>query len=124
MRTRSMPEMSTRAVGTLLHTSTTLLTHNRPKKDKYPAGYPGDSDYSVATRERHPIRVHVRWTCHQCSKTFRDLSRRCEGCGHDRCDECPRQPPKREKAKLDPEAVRKIDERMKEVNISPSASAA
>ncbi|KAL8678205.1 MAG: hypothetical protein Q9186_005423 [Xanthomendoza sp. 1 TL-2023] len=95
-----------------------------PKKEKYPAGYPGDSDYNAAVRERHPIRVHVRWTCHQCSQTFQDLSRQCQGCGHDRCDDCPRQPPKREKPKLDPDAVKKIEARMKEMDISPQASAA
>ncbi|KAL8850389.1 MAG: hypothetical protein Q9221_004710 [Calogaya cf. arnoldii] len=94
-----------------------------PKKDKYPAGYPGDSDYDIAIRERHPIRVHVRWTCHQCSKTFRDLSRKCEGCGHDRCDDCPRNPPKREKPKLDPDAVKSVEERMRQMDITSQASA-
>ncbi|KAL8888537.1 MAG: hypothetical protein Q9215_004059 [Flavoplaca cf. flavocitrina] len=88
-----------------------------PKKDKYPAGYPGDSDYNVATRERHPIRVHVRWTCHECSQTFRDLSRKCQGCGHDRCDDCPRNPPKREKPALDPDAVKSVEERMRKMDV-------
>ncbi|KAI4093990.1 MAG: hypothetical protein LQ344_002434 [Seirophora lacunosa] len=92
------------------------------KTDKYPSGYPGDSGGVI--RERHPIRVHVRWTCHQCSKTFRDLSKKCEGCQHDRCGECPRHPPKREKPKLDPDAVKKIEERMETMDISPQAVAA
>ncbi|KAL8771617.1 MAG: hypothetical protein Q9209_003061 [Squamulea sp. 1 TL-2023] len=105
------------------HTRCQQCPREPPKKDKYPEGYPGDSDYNIATRERHPIRVHVRWTCHQCSSTFRDLSRKCEGCGHDRCDDCPRHPPKREKPKLDPDAVKSIDERMRKMDISPQASA-
>ncbi|KAI4176091.1 MAG: hypothetical protein LQ346_007960 [Caloplaca aetnensis] len=96
----------------------------RPKTDKYPSGYPGDDESTGVVRERHPIRVHVRWTCHACSTTFKDLSKQCEGCGHDRCDECPRHPPKREKAKLDPDAVKSIEERMKTMGISPQASAA
>ncbi|KAL8730676.1 MAG: hypothetical protein Q9166_003868 [cf. Caloplaca sp. 2 TL-2023] len=105
------------------HTRCQQCPREPPKKDKYPEGYPGDSDYNVLIRERHPIRVHVRWTCHQCSNTFRDLSRKCEGCGHERCDDCPRKPPKREKPKLDPDAIKKIDERMKEMEISPPAPA-
>ncbi|KAL9022817.1 MAG: hypothetical protein Q9185_000081 [Variospora sp. 1 TL-2023] len=92
------------------------------KSDKYPSGYPGDA--GVAIRERHPIRVHVRWTCHQCSKTFRDLSKKCEGCEHDRCGECPRHPRKREKPKLDPDAVKRIEKRMRTMGISPQAVAA
>ncbi|KAL8897986.1 MAG: hypothetical protein Q9207_006927 [Kuettlingeria erythrocarpa] len=95
-----------------------------PKTGKYPSGYPGDDESTGVIRERHPIRVHVRWTCHACSTTFKDLSKHCEGCGHDRCDECPRHPPKREKAKLDPDAVKSIEERMKTMGISPQASAA
>ena len=98
--------------------------NNRSKKDKFPEGYPGDSDYNVATRERHPIRQHVRWTCHNCSKTFKDLSRTCEGCQHERCDECPRHPPKREKPALDPDAVKKIEEKMKGMDISPQGASA
>ncbi|KAI4205354.1 MAG: hypothetical protein LQ350_000394 [Teloschistes chrysophthalmus] len=94
-----------------------------PKKDKYPEGYPGDSDYNAALRERHDIRVHVRWTCHLCSKTFKDLSRKCEGCQHERCDECPRHPPKREKRKLDPDALARIEGRMKE-GLSPQGASA
>ncbi|KAL9595501.1 MAG: hypothetical protein Q9219_006399 [cf. Caloplaca sp. 3 TL-2023] len=96
----------------------------RPKTEKYPEGYPGDSDYNRVIRERHPIRVHVRWTCHECDKMFKDLSRRCEGCGHDRCDDCPRRPPKREKPWLNPEVVKKVEERMRTMDISPQASAA
>lgn len=55
------------------------LTRNRPKKEKYPAGYPGDSDYSAA---------------------------------------------KREKPKLEPDAVRSVEERMKKMEIAshPQAS--
>ncbi|KAL8941964.1 MAG: hypothetical protein Q9216_001944 [Gyalolechia sp. 2 TL-2023] len=101
-----------------------VLTVPRSKLEKYPEGYPGDSDYNRVIRERHPIRVHVRWRCHECDQTFRDLSRKCEGCGHERCDNCPRQPPKREKPKLNPEAVKSVGERMRNMDLSPQASAA
>ncbi|KAI4156741.1 MAG: hypothetical protein L6R39_001050 [Caloplaca ligustica] len=94
------------------------------KTDKYPSGYPGDTAPNEIIRERHPIRVHVKWTCHECSQKFKDLSKKCEGCGHDRCDDCPRHPPKREKPKLDPDAVKSVEERMKNLGLSPQASAA
>ncbi|KAI4256013.1 MAG: hypothetical protein LQ352_002284 [Teloschistes flavicans] len=110
-----------RIVGT--NAAHSVLAYRTPKKDKYPEGYPGDSDYSTALRERHDIRVHVRWTCHQCSKTFKDLSRTCEGCRHERCDECPRHPPKRDKPKLDPYALARIEGRMKE-DLSPQGASA
>ncbi|KAL8727316.1 MAG: hypothetical protein Q9181_005757 [Wetmoreana brouardii] len=71
-----------------------------------------------------PVRQRVRWTCHVCFQTFKDRSRQCEGCEHDRCDECPRQPPKREKRKLDPDAVKTLEERMKTVDISPPGASA
>ncbi|KAI4106769.1 MAG: hypothetical protein L6R37_001971 [Teloschistes peruensis] len=100
-----------------------LLTVSSHTKDKYPEGYPGDSDYNAALRERHDIRVHVRWTCHLCSKTFKDLSRKCEGCQHERCDDCPRHPPKREKRRLDPDALARIEGRMKE-DLSPQGASA
>ncbi|KAL8861639.1 MAG: hypothetical protein Q9178_001840 [Gyalolechia marmorata] len=102
---------------------TSPIKPDAERVEKKIQGYPGDSDYNIATRVRHPIRVHVRWTCHQCSGTFRDLSKKCEGCGHDRCDDCPRQPPKREKPKLDPDAVESVNERMKQMDLSAQAPA-
>lgn len=106
------------------HNSCRQCPRDPPKTEKYPEGYPGDSDYNRVIRERHPIRMHVRWTCHECDKTFKDLSRKCEGCGHERCDDCPRHPPKREKPKLNPDAVKSVEERMRTMDLSPQASAA
>ncbi|KAL8953413.1 MAG: hypothetical protein Q9222_000726 [Ikaeria aurantiellina] len=120
--------ISSRATGKQISykpaTQRVRRTCHKPKTAKYPAGYPGDSGSNVAIRERHPIRTHVRWTCHECSKVFQDLSRKCEGCGHERCDDCPRRPPKRQKAKPDPDALRMVEERLKTMEMSPQASAA
>ncbi|KAI4209874.1 MAG: hypothetical protein LQ351_007228 [Letrouitia transgressa] len=77
----------------------------------------------LGQRQMKPIRVHVRWTCHQCSRKFKDLSTTCERCGHERCNECPREPPPQEKADLDPNAVRSVEERMKSINIASPAPA-
>ncbi|KAL8997626.1 MAG: hypothetical protein Q9169_003174 [Polycauliona sp. 2 TL-2023] len=115
--------ISSPATGKQVSYRPTTQRQEPRKQDKYPAGDPRDSDYGTATRVRHPIRVHVRWTCHQCSRKFRDLSKKCEGCGHDRCDDCPRNPPKREKPKLDAEAIKSVEERMKRMDVSSSTSA-
>ncbi|KAH8808919.1 hypothetical protein F5884DRAFT_386433 [Xylogone sp. PMI_703] len=39
----------------------------------------------------------VRRTCHECQSLFQPNSRSCPKCGHHRCDDCPRDPPKRDK---------------------------
>ncbi|KAL8940463.1 MAG: hypothetical protein Q9211_002260 [Gyalolechia sp. 1 TL-2023] len=70
------------------HTSCRQCPREPPKTEKYPAGYPGDSDYNIVTRERHPIRVH------------------------------------RDKPKLNPDAVKSVEERMRAMDLSPQASAA
>lgn len=39
----------------------------------------------------------VRRTCHECQSLFQPNTRSCLKCGHLRCDDCPRDPPKRHK---------------------------
>lgn len=41
-------------------------------------------------------RMRVRYTCHECQKTFGSQNT-CSKCGHDRCHYCHRYPPKRDK---------------------------
>ncbi|KAK3174389.1 hypothetical protein OEA41_001634 [Lepraria neglecta] len=69
----------------------------RPKLNKYPEGYPGDSEqlYPLGRRELRPARTHVRWTCEKCDTMFKDHGKTCENCGHEKCDDCPRKPPKK-----------------------------
>ena len=52
---------------------------------------------------------------------FKDHEKICGHCGHERCNECTRQPPKKENA-LDPAAVERIEKRMKEMELSQPAS--
>lgn len=42
-------------------------------------------------------RQRVRRTCHECQALFSPSSKKCEGCGHIRCTDCPRDPPKKDK---------------------------
>lgn len=94
-----------------------------PKLNKYPEGYPGDSEqlYPLGRRELRPARTHVRWTCEKCDTMFKDHGKTCENCGHEKCDDCPRKPPKKVKKPLDPEAVKSVEERMKNLEVSPAA---
>ena len=103
-----------------------MLIISRPKLLKYPDGYPGDSEemFPLARREMRPIRQRVRWNCEECKTTFKDLEKACANCGHEKCDGCPRHPPKKEKQLLDEAAVRSVEERMKSMSVSPQASAA
>ncbi|KAF6223843.1 hypothetical protein HO173_013174 [Letharia columbiana] len=97
-----------------------------PKSDKYLEGYPGDTEetFPLAKREMRSIRTHVRWNCEKCETLFQDTEKTCGHCGHEKCNECPRQPPKTVKRTLDDEAVKSVEERMKTLDVSPQASAA
>lgn len=46
----------------------------------------------VRERTRKVPRQRIRWTCERCGSLFRERNRRCDGCGHLRCDECQRDP--------------------------------
>ena len=108
------------------HCQLFILIRDRPKLEKYSDGYPGDREemYPLVTRYRKQIRVHVRWTCHTCQKSFKDHEKICAGCGHERCNECPRYPPKKAKKEFDEEVIRSVEEKLKNISLSPQASAA
>jgi hypothetical protein len=42
-------------------------------------------------------RQRVRRTCHECSTLYISGNKTCEKCGHIRCTDCPRDPPKKDK---------------------------
>ena len=42
-----------------------------------------------------PSRVRVHYICHQCQRTFSRGDSACSACGHSRCKDCPRNPPRR-----------------------------
>jgi hypothetical protein len=45
-------------------------------------------------------RQRVRRNCHECQALFRPGNKTCDGCGHVRCTDCPRDPPKKDKYPL------------------------
>lgn len=51
-------------------------------------------------RVERPIRIRVHWTCHVCKMQFK-MEKSCVECGHRRCPQCSRQPPKRVQDVLD-----------------------
>jgi hypothetical protein len=51
-------------------------------------------------RVEKPIRIRLHWTCHQCDTKF-GCEQTCVSCGHRKCRECPRQPPKQVRIILD-----------------------
>lgn len=51
-------------------------------------------------RVEKPVRLRVHWTCHQCRLQF-GLEKVCAECGHRRCRECIRHPPKRAREALE-----------------------
>ncbi|KAK4494738.1 hypothetical protein PRZ48_014094 [Zasmidium cellare] len=50
-------------------------------------------------RVEKPVRLRVHWTCHECRLQF-GLEKVCASCGHRRCRECIRHPPKRAREPL------------------------
>lgn len=65
----------------------------------------------------------MRWTCHECSTLYKDTENTCRSCSHERCEKCIREPPEEEGERLDEEAVKSIEEKMKELAVAPQASA-
>lgn len=51
-----------------------------------------------AYRIEKPIRMRIHRTCHQCNTTFGG-NKICTSCQHNRCSQCPRYPPKKDKTK-------------------------
>lgn len=97
-----------------------------PESGISPGGGPADTEeaFPLAKREMRSTRTHVRWSCEKCDTMFKDTEKTCRNCGHEKCDECPRQPPKKVKRTLDDDAVKSVEERMKSLDVSPHASAA
>jgi hypothetical protein len=50
--------------------------------------------------KRHRVRVH--YTCHECQNSFQPKESHCSTCGHERCKDCPRNPPRREHGRTGP----------------------
>jgi hypothetical protein len=48
------------------------------------------------------FRVRVHYTCHECQNPLQPKELTCSTCGHERCKDCPRNPPRREHGHTDP----------------------
>lgn len=63
----------------------------RPDSSQLPAGGGGENDRARERMHKKP-RQRVRFTCDRCGSLFRERNRRCDGCGHIRCEGCLRAP--------------------------------
>ncbi|KAB8069243.1 hypothetical protein BDV29DRAFT_56633 [Aspergillus leporis] len=102
------------------HTRCKKCPRDPPKLQKYPDGYPGDAEPPAeppARTWRKP-RQRVRYTCHQCSTVYRSGQDICSSCGQEKGPETIRDPRKKQKPELDPEIVRRVEERLAKVTIS------
>ena len=79
------------------HIRCKICPRDPAKLHKYPDGYPGDAEpppelYPPMERQYRKTRMRVKWTCHSCSALFKEHSKTCEKCNHERCDDCTRSP--------------------------------
>ena len=104
-----------------------MLIISRPKQKKFPDGYPGDAfgssdDDSVSSAPRvyKPRRV-PRYSCHDCQAIFVNGNTKCPNCGHEKCSKCSRVAPRKVIPGPDPEVVRRVEERLKAMDMSSMA---
>ena len=69
-------------------------------RPRTPAQTDGSAPTSKIRRVEKPVRIRIHWTCHQCARQF-GHDRACANCGHRRCGDCSRSPPKKVKAILE-----------------------
>jgi len=77
----------------------------------------GSDSRSVSSRIRERVfkkpRIRVRYNCEVCSTLFDESTKRCGTCGHTRCNNCPRHPPRTQRERApDPAAVEAFRRRM------------
>ncbi|CRG84352.1 hypothetical protein PISL3812_01649 [Talaromyces islandicus] len=91
-----------------------------PKLDKYPDGYPGDVDPPPERPQRvwRKPRMRVRYFCHQCENPLITGEQACSNCGQEKGPETRRDPPKKPKPELDPEVVRRVQERLASLQVN------
>ncbi|KAF2129673.1 hypothetical protein P153DRAFT_23862 [Dothidotthia symphoricarpi CBS 119687] len=128
------------------HTRCTKCPRDPAKRTKWPAAYPGDvepeseSDSAndsgdggnISGAEEIPDRaqrlwrkprMRVRWSCSQCATLFSSEQMVCGGCGHERCGECVRWPPKTVKTerRFDDGVVGAVEERLRGLSVRGGA---
>jgi len=91
-----------------------------PKLKKWPDGYPGDAEPTVEPQQRvwRKPRRRIRWTCDSCNQVFALGGNVCAQCGHERCKDCVRDPPKKIKHEPDPDLLRAVEEKLAALDVS------
>ncbi|KAF2083382.1 hypothetical protein K490DRAFT_51837 [Saccharata proteae CBS 121410] len=108
-----VPATATTCIG-CQHTRCTKCPREPSKRKKWPDGYPGDVQASDTEDERvwRKPRQRVRWNCERCDAVFMEKTKICTGCGHERCPDCKRAPPKKTRKEPDPDIVKAVEERL------------
>ncbi|RMY09692.1 hypothetical protein D0867_08640 [Hortaea werneckii] len=60
-------------------------------------------------RVEKPVRIRIHWQCHEC-RTYFGRERSCAWCGHRRCSDCIRTPPKKIERVMDSNRQLQVDE--------------
>ncbi|KAI6796996.1 hypothetical protein KC361_g4148 [Hortaea werneckii] len=60
-------------------------------------------------RVEKPVRIRIHWQCHEC-RTYFGRERSCASCGHRRCPDCIRTPPKKIERMMDSNRQLQLDE--------------
>ena len=102
-----------------------VLNVARPKLNKYPGGYPGDTEetFPLAERSFKSIRTRFRYQCHSCSTIFKEHEKICASCQHELCPECPRHPPKKIRTQPVEALMERVAQKLAVVDITSQASA-
>ena len=60
-------------------------------------------------RVEKPVRIRIHWQCHEC-RTYFGRERSCASCGHRRCSDCIRTPPKKIERMIDSNRQLQVDD--------------
>lgn len=101
------------------HVRCTLCPRYPAKVAKWPRGSPGDEKPSEEEKRMIPAvqrvykkpRQRVRYSCDHCQTMFADRDR-CRSCGHERCKDCTRYPPRATPSTPDPAVLQTVSDRL------------
>ena len=100
------------------------LTCPRPRKQRTTAGGDTTQTSPMARRDMNTSRMNIRWNCEKCQAKSSGYANFCANCGHKKCDNCPREPSQKVKRAAEEDSGKGLEENMKNLNVSPQASAA
>ncbi|KAL2006252.1 hypothetical protein VTN00DRAFT_9906 [Thermoascus crustaceus] len=90
-----------------------------PKLKKYPDGYPGDAEPPLEPQPRvwKKPRRRVRYFCHICSTLYQPGEKVCSKCNQEKGPDTIRQPPKKVKSEPDPEILKRVQEKLAQLDL-------